>query len=77
MQDPSFYETMCLVSKWQGVTRTESSRRIFNQHMAEVHGVNAVYRATREPNSRFVPPFPASHGRNPVSYTHLTLPTKA
>ena len=64
MQDPSFYETMCLVSKWQGVTRTESSRRIFNQHMAEVHGVNAVYRATREPNSRFVPPFPASHGRN-------------
>ena len=46
-QDPRFYETACLVSKWQGATRTESSRSILQQHASIVRGVNAAHVAAR------------------------------
>ena len=61
-QDPRFYETACLVSKWQGATRTESSRHVLQQHASVVRGVNAARVAEREgglrlpPSSRNVPP---------------------
>jgi hypothetical protein len=61
-QDPRFYETACLVSKWQGATRTESSRFVLEQHVSIVRGVNATRVAARNgelrlpPSSRDVPP---------------------
>ena len=47
-QDPRFYETACLISKWQGATRTESSKTVLQQHANIVRGVNTVNIAGRD-----------------------------
>jgi len=77
-QDPRFYETACLVSKWQGATRTESSRHVLQQHASVVRGVNAARVAEREgglrlpPSSRNVPPG-AGHVARMLRRAHLRL----
>ena len=70
LQDPSFYETMCLVSKWQGATRTESSRTILNQHIAVVHNVSQSH-ARNKKNELELPA--SSRGRVPVRAQLLRL----
>ena len=61
-QDVRFYEIACLISKWQGATRTESSKSVIETHASIVRGVNGVSVAARTgqlrlpPSSRNVPP---------------------
>ena len=77
-QDPRFYETACLVSKWQGATRTESSRAVLQQHASIVRGVNAASLAARNgelrlpPSSRNVRPG-AGHVARMLRRAHLRL----
>jgi ataxia telangiectasia mutated family protein len=77
-QDPRFYETACLVSKWQGATRTESSRSVLQQHASIVRGVNAAHVAARNgelrlpPSSRNVPPG-SGHVARMLRRAHLRL----
>ena len=70
LQDPSFYETMCLVSKWQGATRTESSRTILNQHIAVVHNVSQSH-ARNKKNELELPA--SSRGARPSQAQLLRL----